>query len=425
MAKQFWRLLALAVGVFLTAATAGAFDFGVTEHGISVRADNMGDFTIEPPVLLLGNKEEKPSGKRMDGGKLLLEYPCGAKATLFKDGGSVSAQFANVPGGAKYKVGMFIPINYKDGAKWKVKDHEEAFPAQHAKGKPHLYQGNAGALTLTSFDGKKLVFKWPADYCYVQLTDNREWNWGIFYVMVSNTVASGQTEKFTVTNDLSNAKRVIRVDKYGQTTEKDFPGKLKDDAEMRSEVESEKAYYASFKPLKTDKFGGLPDSGAKLGLKKTGFFHVEKKGDKWFLADPEGNAFFHLGVCSFSFTEDYTYIEGREDIYEWIPPHDEQFKGAWHWENYWNPRAVSFYAANLIRKYGKLDMDEWTARMIERVKAFGFNSIGAFSGSPVYDKVGFPHVGHLPINCGQVPGLRGVFDPFNPDNLKRLDADFA
>ncbi|MBP5231881.1 MAG: beta-galactosidase, partial [Planctomycetes bacterium] len=183
--------------------------------------------------------------------------------------------------------------------------------------------------------------------------------------------------------------------------------------------------YASFKPLKTDKFGGLPDSGAKLGLKKTGFFHVEKKGDKWFLADPEGNAFFHLGVCSFSFTEDYTYVEGREDIYEWLPPHDEQFKGAWHWENYWNPRAVSFYAANLIRKYGKLDMDEWTARMIERVKAFGFNSIGAFSGSPVYDKVGFPHVAHLPINCGQVPGLRGVFDPFNPNNLKKLDADFA
>ena len=425
MRKQWWRLLVLTAGIYLTAAAAWAFDVSVTEHGISIKADNMGDFTIEPPVLMFNGKEEGPSGKRMDGGKLLLEYPCGAKATLAKDGNSVSANFANVPGGAKYKVGMYIPGNYKDGAKWKIKGREEAFPAQHTKGKPHLYQGNAGDLTLISFDGKKIVFKWPADYCYEQLTDNREWNWGVFYLMVSNTVASGQTEKFTITNDVSQAKRVIRVDKYGQTTEKDFPGKLKDDSEMKSEVESEKAYYASFKPLKTDKYGGLPGTGAKLGLKKTGFFHVEKKGAKWILVDPEGNAFFHLGVCSFHFGEDFTYIEGREDIYEWLPPHDGDFNAAWHHESWWNPRAVSFYAANLVRKYGKLVYDEWVERMIARIRAFGFNSIGAFSGSPVFDKAGIPWVGHLPVWCPEVPGIRGVFDPFNPDNDKKLDEGFA
>ena len=51
--------------------------------------------------------------------------------------------------------------------------------------------------------------------------------------------------------------------------------------------------------------GGIP------ALRGTGFFRVEKQGGRWLLVDPDGNPCFHLGICSFAFTEDYTYTLER------------------------------------------------------------------------------------------------------------------
>jgi hypothetical protein len=50
--------------------------------------------------------------------------------------------------------------------------------------------------------------------------------------------------------------------------------------------------------------------------------------------------------------------------------------------------------------------------MIERVRKWGFNSIGAFSPVP---KAAFPYVAHLPINewegVPRIPGAHEVWDP--------------
>ena len=92
------------------------------------------------------------------------------------------------------------------------------------------------------------------------------------------------------------------VDRFGQWITADFPGKVHADDDLRSDVAAERKWYASLQPLATDPEGGLPGSGTEFGLKRTGFFHLERisRPDGKLvdaLITPTGNLFFQLGVC--------------------------------------------------------------------------------------------------------------------------------
>lgn len=199
---------------------------------------------------------------------------------------------------------------------------------------------------------------------------------------------------------------------------------------MKADVANEAAYYASLNPLATDQFGGLPGTRDKLGLAATGFFHTEKQGERWLLVDPDGNAYFHLGVCSFGCSpgEDFTYVRSHEDTFEWLPPVGGEFDKAWHPDAWWHDQAFSFYVANLIRKYGAgyvADPDKHMSAMVDRVRSFGFNAVWAFSaGSKCFTEKNFPRMEFCGVGP-ELPGIRGVSDPFDADTLRRMDSDFS
>ncbi|MBM3887801.1 MAG: agarase, partial [Verrucomicrobia bacterium] len=202
--------------------------------------------------------------------------------------------------------------------------------------------------------------------------------------------------------------------------------------DLKQDVQDEAAWLASLQPPTFDAYGGLPGSKEKLGLKQTGFFHVEKKDGRWILVDPDGNAFFHLGVCAFGPSDDYTYFAGREHIYEWLPARDGEFKTTFHPQAYWSPNVLSFHLVNIIRKFGQpYDPAAYTARMIERVRKWGFNSAGAFGAGDdgARRRADFPHVAHLPLATWEgfpdVPGTHGIFDPFSTKLRERCDKLFA
>ena len=144
------------------------------------------------------------------------------------------------------------------------------------------------------------------------------------------------------------------------------------------------------------------------------------------------NAFFHLGICGFGPCDDYTYIAGRERVYEWLPAREGEFASAYHPDAYWNSQALSFHLVNTIRKTGTpYDPAAYTARMIERVRKWGFNSIGAFIGGEagVRRLKNFPYVAHLPLSTWEgfpdVPGAHGIFDPFSDELREHCDKLFA
>ena len=219
------------------------------------------------------------------------------------------------------------------------------------------------------------------------------------------------------------------VDRFGQWVKVDFPAKVKSEAELMSDAVEERDWLESLRPAATDRFGGLPGSGEKFGLKATGFFHVGQVarsggGFTDVLVTPEGNAFFQLGVCGISPCDDFTTVSGRESIYEWLPGSAPAFLSARRDDD---PGVASFYLANTIRKYGKpYSLDSHFGRWIDRLRAWGFNSAGAFNTiPPVASKKWFPYVEFVPVPAPRLGNLGVVWDPFAPGLAARFDAAYA
>jgi len=427
------RGLVLLCGLAL-AGSADAASLAAGGDGVAIDAGTFGKFTLSWPELELegGGERLKPVEKSPAGKQAVLKYAGGAevRVTIGEDG-AITYAFSNPPANLRaYRMDMLIDFSFHEGGTWTIGDGEATpFPAAKPA-QPFLFQGNATSLKLTNFESRSLLFTTPP-YAYQQLQDNREWNWSIFaWMFITPFDRHNPTGKVMIREDSSEAKRVIVVDRFGQDAALEFPGKIHSLDELRADVTAEQAYYASLKPPQRDAYGGVPGSGQALGLKQTGYFHVERLGERWYLVTPEGNATFHLGICGFGPGEDYTYIKGREQVYEWLPNYDSEYKPAFHTDQYWSRDTFSFYIANQIRKYGEYDRNANLKRMVARVKQMGFNSSGAFSGgSNVYREVGFPYVSSLPLGQWtlgrQIEGLRGLFDPFDTETAAKMAELFA
>jgi hypothetical protein len=409
----------------------------LTAEGLLVEAGGAGQFTLKYPVLV-GEKWDdvrKPIETKLSGDVATLQFDGGARiAVTWKPAErTLVLTPSNIPTSVKSLRGeMLIDFSYVNGGTWRIGQGKETpFPVQQPA-RPHLFQGHAETLRLRNSEGATLTMVVPAS-SYQQLIDNREWNWKIFdwQFLCPCTAGAGPLE-VKLTLGAPSEKAVKLVDRFGQSTRSDFPARVKSEAELKEDIQTEAAWLASLQQPAFDRFGGLPGSGAKLGLRNSGFFHVEKKEQRWILVDPEGNAFFHLGVCAFGPADDYTYFAGRERVFEWLPTHEGEFASAFHPDSYWNSLALSFHLVNTIRKFGKpYDAVAYTSRMIERVRKWGFNSAGAFGVGEVgvRRKMNFPHVAHLPLSTWEgfpdVPGCHGVFDPFSEKLRERCDKVFA
>jgi hypothetical protein len=218
------------------------------------------------------------------------------------------------------------------------------------------------------------------------------------------------------------------VDRYGQWIAKTFPEKVTGDDQLRADVAADKAYFDSLQPPAVDSFGGLPGSGEKYGLKKTGFFHLGTVGKSDVLVDPDGNAFFQLGVCDITPGDDYTLTGGRKGLFEWLPTmKDREFRSAFR-ENF--EPIVSFHLINLIRKYNEpVDVGTYSTRWIDHLRKWGFNSGGAwgFDGAKANAaaaSVSFPTVDFVPTGAPSLP-VKDVWDPFADGIDQKMDAAMA
>lgn len=427
---------ALAGAALLIApAVASAADLSLNDDGVAVAVKGMGTFGIGYPVLQPGDL--KPVQKKVAGRQADITYAgdIGIHVEL-AEGGKVNLRFSNVKSLKSFTLGTLIGAQFSDGGTWTIgKGQPTAFPVEKPA-KPHLFQGNAAGFTLADGAGHLFSVTGFPEYAYQELTDNREWGWKIFAWKlhypynaqweVHSLTISETPHGAAVAAAPSGAK--VQVDRFGQTTRKDFPGKVKDEAELKADVAGEAAYWASYQPTAVDSFGGLPGSKDKLGLQATGFFHVEKKDNRWLLVNPEGNLTFHLGICVFGYGpgDEMTYVNERREIFEWLPPTDGEFADAWHPDKWWHSQAFSFYAANVIRKYGKeTTKDQQLGRMVDRVRAVGFNAVGAFSGfTQSFADKHFPRMAHVGFGP-ELPGIRGVADPFDDEAKRKCDEGWA
>ena len=181
------------------------------------------------------------------------------------------------------------------------------------------------------------------------------------------------------------------VDKLGQWAMKDWPGKVKDENELKDLLEDQltSALNTSF-PENWSKYGGWE----KKKFEATGFFHTYNDGTRWWLVDPEGYAFVSVGVdCIRSNASGV--ISGQEDLFDWLPDStDILFKKAYSHRG--GIAQADFYQFNLMRVFGDGWREKWETITTGQIKDFGINTIGNWSDIEYAKKALIPYV--LPLS---------------------------
>ncbi|MFO0960004.1 MAG: beta-galactosidase [Isosphaeraceae bacterium] len=213
------------------------------------------------------------------------------------------------------------------------------------------------------------------------------------------------------------------VDRFGQYAGAEWPGKLREEAELVRRREDEAAELTRIKAMPgRDKFGGWAD-GPKQDA--TGFFRTERVGGVWWLVDPEGRLFFSSGVdCLRPGSE--TRVTGRESMFAWLPKPGDPLAACFGATG----RAVrgtagpgktfDFYQANLRRKYGDDFRDSWQDVSLRRLPSWGFNTVGNWSDWSFYRNGRVPYVATVGIYGDHARVASGsdywgqMHDPFDP-----------
>ncbi len=245
------------------------------------------------------------------------------------------------------------------------------------------------------------------------------------------------------------------VDGYGQFSRGKWPEKVSSDEQLKAaaakEQQQTQAWLADRPGL--DKFGGWLD-GPTFDAK--GFFRTEKRADRWYLVTPEGHPFYSLGINAVAADDSATYVEGREAMFAALPQNDEPLgafygKGDNHSDNgsgkdrqFDKGRWFDFYGANLQRIYGPktcepvasnpaepvaarveckpapYDLQRWVDRTLDRLQAWGFNTVGNWSEPLLGSQDRVPYT--LPLSIyGDYSSIStgqdwwgGMPDPFDP-----------
>ena len=172
------------------------------------------------------------------------------------------------------------------------------------------------------------------------------------------------------------------IDRYGQWIPENWADKAHSDEQLRQ-------LWNADRPAGTE-YPFCPLGGDRTQqFRGTGFFRVERDHERWIFVDPHGHPFFSAGMDLVGYQQGSfaTDVRHREFLFEHLPDDGP----AWI-----APGQVSFYAANIARRYGDGWERKWAANTIARLKDWGFNTIANWSDYEVATQSGMPYV--LPLS---------------------------
>ncbi|MBH3364599.1 beta-galactosidase [Pseudomonas sp. URMO17WK12:I11] len=219
------------------------------------------------------------------------------------------------------------------------------------------------------------------------------------------------------------------IDAYGQSTRGTWPEKVTSDEQLKASAGREqqqiKGWLAEREKQPLDTYGGVT---AGTPFEATGFFRTEKREGRWYLVTPLGHPFYSLGVNAVAADGGRTYVAGREAMFKALPQQGEPLSAFYGEGNNDDGNASSqgrafkkgrwfdFYAANLERTHAapcqvadpqasaqpvncppaKLDSARWQRHTLDRLQAWGFNTLGNWSDAALVEQQRVPYT--LPLS---------------------------
>lgn len=198
------------------------------------------------------------------------------------------------------------------------------------------------------------------------------------------------------------------VDRYGQYANAEWPGKITRDEDLTEDRSQETEWLShNGRPASFDEYGAWAD-GPQLDA--TGWFRTAQVDGKWWLVAPNGKLFWSSGLDCVN-TQNGGPIRDRQYLFSWLPEPGDALSRFGSAES----AEANFYEINLYRKYGPDFWEPWLARTGERLDAWGFNTIAAWSDQ-TFHKAGKPYTCTLWTGSG--PTIQGVWatipDVFDP-----------
>ena len=223
------------------------------------------------------------------------------------------------------------------------------------------------------------------------------------------------------------------IDKYGQFSHKDWPGKTQSDADLESARLRELEELGKHPgPMDRSPYGGWLEGGRQQA---TGNFYVTKVDGQWWMVDPEGYLFWSHGVVRVTPSSAVTPIDDRANYFAHLPdttsPFGEFYKTRdeflYPYYKAWGiKQTFDFSASNLRLKYGENWRDAFRDMIYRRLKSWGMNTISAGSDSAIYRSLPIPYCDRLELGTpkieGAPPHLNVIRDPFHPHFETALDA---
>lgn len=188
------------------------------------------------------------------------------------------------------------------------------------------------------------------------------------------------------------------IDPYGQYLPVPYSRRIRSDAELTAALKKEAEKQPAWPFAARTVWGGNAEEKLTEG---TGYFGKVRHGDRWYLTDPSGCAFFSMGPdCVVARCD--ARIDGLQSVLQDLPERDKP-ENACLFEDLRRdfgetPREhgllFSYERRNLQRVFGASWETEWRKMIVSQLMQMGFNSLGNWSDRALFGKM--PYVTSLP-----------------------------
>jgi len=222
------------------------------------------------------------------------------------------------------------------------------------------------------------------------------------------------------------------LDEMGQWINKTWKGKTRSVEEMIENLQTRYEEAAAAPPQwgvpGWDRWGGLAEKKLTEG---TGWFTTHHDGKRWWLVDPDGNAFISVGPDCVGATNQWTPVEEMRQYMTWVPEEDDPVFGdarrhvrLTHRPIPSNPH-VNFEVANLIRAFGKEWKQKYAVIAKHDMMQWGWNTMANWCDPELYGMVHLPYFVPMPVYPTTTKTIFRSFPDVYSDEFRQQAVKYA